>query len=299
MNQVGNGASQASDNSSEKQSSEQALGQALQDARKKAGFTQQELCQRSGLSYSTLAKIERGAIKAPSIFTIQAIAAALGTDLNGLMGFAPAPMAGKKTSRSGVKFVYFDINGCLVQFFHGAFTKLAQDTSATPDVVETTFWHYNDAVCRGEMTIEEFNSILSKQLKSANIDWKKYYMDAVEPISVMQELVTWAADNYHVGLLSNIMPGFIDTMMENGMLPNIKYSAIIDSSVVGAIKPEITIYEKAMEKAGVEPGEILFVDDSRTNLMAAERMGWRVLWFDDFRPEESARRVRDSLEPGE
>ena len=65
---------------------EVGLGKLLQGARKKAGLTQQELCQKAGLSYSTLAKIERGAIKAPSIFTIQSIAGALNTNLNDLMG---------------------------------------------------------------------------------------------------------------------------------------------------------------------------------------------------------------------
>ena len=58
---------------------EKALGRRLQEARQAAGLTQQALCQKAELSYSTLAKIERGAIKAPSIFTIQSIAAALGT----------------------------------------------------------------------------------------------------------------------------------------------------------------------------------------------------------------------------
>lgn len=278
--------------------SEKKLGKALQDARKAAGLTQQELCQRSGLSYSTLAKIERGAIKAPSIFTIQSIAAALGTDLNGLMGdFAPK-VPTKKTAKSGVKFVYFDINGCLVRFFHRAFTKLANDTGAIPDAIETTFWHYNDAVCRGEMSMDEFNTILAKQLDSI-IDWKEYYLGAVDPIPEMHELVTWASEQYHVGLLSNIMPGFIDAMIEKGLLPKANYTTIVDSSVVGAIKPESKIYEIAAEKAGVEPGEILLVDDSRTNLMAAERMGWRVLWFDDYRPDESSARVKSSLEIAE
>ena len=56
---------------------EKGLGLRLQKARKAAGLTQQELCQKSGLSYSTLAKIERGAIKSPSIFTIHQIAMVL------------------------------------------------------------------------------------------------------------------------------------------------------------------------------------------------------------------------------
>lgn len=277
---------------------EVGLGKALQNARKAAGLTQQELCQKSGLSYSTLAKIERGAIKSPSIFTIQSIAAALSTDLNTLLGdLAPRmPIITKKTSKSGIKFVYFDINGCLVRFFHRAFTELATDTGASPEVIESTFWHYNDAVCRGEMPLDDFNRVLAEQLHVENLDWTDYYMKAVDPIQEMHELVMWAAEHYEVGLLSNIMPGFVTQMLDSGLLPKAAYHNIIDSSVVGAIKPETRIYEIAQEQAGVAPNEILFVDDSRGNLMAGERMGWRVMWFDDFRPEESSARVKSALD---
>lgn len=275
---------------------EVGLGKQLQAARKKAGLTQQELCHKAGLSYSTLAKIERGAIKAPSIFTIQAIAAALGLSLSQLMGESVS-LAKKHRSKSGVRFVYFDINGCLVRFFHRAFTKLADDTGVQADIIETTFWHYNDAVCRGEMSLHDFNQTMSKQLRSAEIDWESYYMAAVDPIKEMHALAAWAGEYYEIGLLSNIMPGFIPTMIEKGLLPNIPYTSIIDSSVVKAIKPEPQIYEIATEQAGVPAEEILLIDDSRSNLMAAEKFGWRVLWFDDYRPEESAARVKKSLEP--
>ena len=143
---------------------EVGLGKTLQQARQAAGLTQQELCQRASLSYSTLAKIERGAIKAPSIFTIQSIAGVLGLTLNDLLGnVAPVtPVSTKKRSKSGVRFVYFDINGCLVRFFHRAFTALAEETGAPSDLIETTFWHYNDAVCRGDMTLESFNDAFAK-----------------------------------------------------------------------------------------------------------------------------------------
>lgn len=279
---------------------EVGLGVQLQSARKKAGLTQQDLCNKAGLSYSTLAKIERGAIKSPSIFTIQSIAAALGISLNELMGSlapTPSPSAKKYRSKSGVRFVYFDINGCLVRFFHRAFTKLAADTGASADIIETTFWHYNDAVCRGEMPLQEFNLAMAKQLRMNELSWQEYYMGAVDPIMEMHDVVRWASQYYEVGLLSNIMPGFIDAMLASGLLPTVAYAAIIDSSAVGSIKPEPKIYEAAQKSANCSPAEILLVDDSRANIMAAEKLGWHVLWFDDYRPEESAARVKNSLEP--
>jgi len=281
-------------------STEKVLGETIQQARQKAGLTQQELCQRANLSYSTLAKIERGAIKTPSVFTVHRIAQILSISMDDLLGAVvdtnAKKLARKKTSKNGISFLYLDINGCLVRFFHGAFIKLSSETGISSDSVESAFWHYNDAVCRGDMTINDFNSRLAKRLGIESLDWTKYYMDTVEPIAEMHELIKLAAREYRVGLLSNIMPGFISEMMQNGLLPKLEYDAIIDSSEVGAIKPEQAIYETAVLKAGVKPEEILFVDDSRTNLMAAERLGWKVMWFNEYSPQESADRIKSALE---
>ena len=171
------------------------------------------------------------------------------------------------------------------------------ETGAPADIVETTFWHYNDQVCRGEMDMETFNRKLTQELKADKpLNWTEYYMEAIEPIPAMHELVKWAAEHYRVGLLTNIMPGFVDIMLERGLLPNAGYEAIIDSSQVKAIKPEPEIYGAATEKAHCSPSEILLVDDSRVNLMAAEKHGWHVLWFDDYRPDESVERIKNSLQ---
>lgn len=274
---------------------EKGLGKRLQQARQAAGLTQQELCEKADLSYSTLAKIERGAIKSPSIFTIQQIAAALNTSVDTLMS-GGAVVAAKKQSKSGISFVYFDINGCLVRFFHRAFTQVATDTGASSDMVESAFWHYNDAVCRGDMSMEDFNKVLARSLEVENIDWAEYYLDAVKSIGDTAELVNWAAEHYKVGLLSNIMPGFIPEMISRGLLPDIPYDSIVDSSVVGAIKPEPKVYEIATNQANCPPSEILLIDDSRANLMAAEKAGWHVSWFDDYLPAESTRRIKETLE---
>ncbi len=278
---------------------ERSLGLRLQKARKNAGLTQQELCQKSNLSYSTLAKIERGAIKSPSIFTIQQISVALNTPIDELIGNDPSQnttVESKKRSKSGVTFVYFDINGCLVRFYHRAFAAAAKDTGVPSDIVETTFWHYNDAVCRGELSMDEFNAALARRFNVELFDWGSYYLSAVEPITESQELLKWVGQNYHFGLLSNIMPGMVDAMKEQGSIPKVDYEQIVESCHVGAIKPEPQIYEIATQKAGTDPANILLIDDSRSNLVAAERLGWHVLWFDDYRPKESVDRIRQALQ---
>ena len=81
------------------------------------------------------------------------IADVLQVSLDELMGrqVAPTlpPIKPKKVAKNGVKFVYFDVNGCLVRFFHRALTRMSHEFNAPEDTVEATFWHYNDAACRG------------------------------------------------------------------------------------------------------------------------------------------------------
>lgn len=278
---------------------EVGLGKMLSEARNQAGLTQQELCNKAGLSYSTLAKIERGAIKSPSVFTIISIAQVLGRGLDELLGFKASPTdAGKKRSKRGVRFIYFDINGCLVRFYHQAFERIAADKKVSIDEVETVFWKYNNDICRGNINLAQLNQKMSENLKVAEIDWQTYYMEAAQPIAESHQLLSWAAEHYYVGLLSNIMPGFIDDMIKRGLIPNLSYDAIIDSSVVGAIKPEPEIYQYAEEKTGLKGSEILFIDDSRSNLSAASNRGWHVLWFDTNNPADSVVNAVKALEVG-
>jgi FMN phosphatase YigB (HAD superfamily) len=277
---------------------EKSLGKLLQQARQRAGLTQQTMCHKANLSYSTLAKIERGAIKAPSIFTIKAIAEVLGVSLDELVGGSAGGRV-RKVTKSGVKFIYFDINGCLVRFFHRAFTAIAKDTDIAPDTIETAFWQYNDAICTGVMSIADFNKAFAKDLGVPSIVWQDYYLTAVEPITEMHDLVRWAAQNYGVGLLSNIGTGFVEQMKQAGLLPDVNFDAIVDSSQVGIIKPDPKIYEVAEAMAGVSAKEILLVDDTRSNLVPARKAGWHVMWFNDYDSIESTERVRTALEPAE
>jgi len=59
------------------------------------------------------------------------------------------------------------------------------------------------------------------------------------------------------------MPGLLSAMRQHGDIPNLHYDAVIDSSEIGAIKPEPHIYEAAQAQADCPPEEILLIDDSR------------------------------------
>ncbi|MBI2589025.1 HAD-IA family hydrolase [Candidatus Saccharibacteria bacterium] len=281
---------------------ETELGKKLQLARKRAGLTQQQLCQKAGLSYSTLAKIERGAIRSPSVFTVASIASATSTPLEDLLdldtqsGGSPAPPNAKKRSKTGIRFVYFDIDGVLIRFVMHAFPKIARDHGLQPDVVENAFWRHNDSVCRGDISLEEFNSVVGQELGISGFSWLKYYFESAEPTPGAIDFLKWAAQHYDVGLISNHMPGETEELFKRQIIPELDFKTVVDSCKVGAVKPEAKIYETATELAAATPPEILLIDDNRTNLTAADRAGWQISWFDQFQPAESIERAKAQLE---
>ena len=191
------------------------LGMSIQSFRRAAGLTQNQLAHQAGIADSTLAKIERGAIKNPSIQTIVCLAQELKTPIESLLGIKPVsgpivPTTVALPKKEPIKFVYSDINGVLVRFFQRAFVDLGHKAHVSPDLVESTFWHYNDAVNRGEMSAADFNKVLAERIGYKPVDWRKIYMTTVEPISAMHKCLADIAKDTKVGLLSNIFPGFID-----------------------------------------------------------------------------------------
>lgn len=64
----------------------QHIGEIIQELRKKKDMTQEELAMKSGVSYTTLIKIERGSVQNPTVKTIKKIANALEESVDVLLG---------------------------------------------------------------------------------------------------------------------------------------------------------------------------------------------------------------------
>ena len=61
------------------------LGETLREERRRAGLTQGELSERSGVGITTIVRIERGQITEPRVSTLRKLAESLGTDTRHLL----------------------------------------------------------------------------------------------------------------------------------------------------------------------------------------------------------------------
>lgn len=92
-----------------------------------------------------------------------------------------------------------------------------------------------------------------------------------ETLETMSELEKHCIKN---GILSNALPMLADTKLNN-----IKSEYVFTSYELKALKPQPDIYRKVLERLGVRPNEILFVDDKIQNVMTAKDLGSRAVLF--------------------
>lgn len=87
-------------------------------------------------------------------------------------------------------------------------------------------------------------------------------------------------ERYTVGLLSNATPIGRQVFSEEYPLID-HFDSVTISAEEGVMKPEPRIYHIALERAGVEPQQALFVDDLIQNVEGARRVGMQAIHFVD------------------
>ena len=266
------------------------LGKAIAKARRASSLTQQQLCKNTGIAYSTLTKIERGAIKKPNVFTVLQIARATGMEVEELLDFeqnrivnpytASRTAAVESVSKPNVKFVYFDLHQVLVNSLEGMLPFLAADTGQPLLKVEEIFMRFDRGLCLGEVSLEQFDQAISEELGKPGLQQEKLYVRHVEADIALVEILELVSQRVGVGLLTNAFPGNVAALTEHKIIPE-KFDVIVDSSAVGKIKPAREIYEYAQQQAGCAAEQILLIDDRLINIVGAEACGWQGFWLND------------------
>lgn len=263
------------------------LGQTIAQARQAAGLTQQQLCRRAGLSYSTLTKIERGVIQTPSVFTIARIARATGTGVEDLL--APLDQAGS-ISPTGIEMVYFGVDGVLVDGLDGLMFELAATSDQSPAQLKRRFWRHWPSVQRSRSQAAQ-NQLPAKGQAS----WIRDYSQASQPVKPLADLLVRLSQKFRVGLLTSTPRPLLKGLFAAGRLPRVDYRAILSTDQLGETSPPTAIYNHGQRLAEADPDQILLVDDSPVNLARAESLGWKAHRALPHRPVWTANRLASYL----
>lgn len=85
------------------------------------------------------------------------------------------------------------------------------------------------------------------------------------------------AQGLKVGLLSNAWAARRKDLEENGVAA--LFDAVLISGEIGAQKPDVEAFEPFCKALGVEPAELIFVDDSPFSLAKAVEIGYTPLLY--------------------
>lgn len=135
---------------------------------------------------------------------------------------------------------------------------------------------------RGDISEKEFwdNCLSLFGFSCDAITLKKIHDISVnhfQPIKENIELVKILKRNFKVGLLSNQVD-WIDELESKYYFREL-FDLVVISKEVGCIKPEKKIFEIFVNKAKVNPEEILFIDDQKNFKKAAEKFGIKSILY--------------------
>jgi putative hydrolase of the HAD superfamily len=203
---------------------------------------------------------------------------------------APAPV-----DLSSVRAAVFDYGGVLIDGGPREVVAFGDRVGLHEDVWKPLRRRFfgNDGIWadleRGEVAFSDFTAALMLAVTEAGgtitADQAASFMGSSDPMGhrarlrpAMLDAVRRLRTLIPTALLTNNVREWREGW-EAVLEPRALFDLVIDSSEVGARKPETRIYEITREKLGVAHDEIFFLDDIGQNLKAARVLGWQTVLF--------------------
>lgn len=197
-----------------------------------------------------------------------------------------------------IKFVYFDVGGVIFRW-REIFDDMAIMHNRNVNDLLSVFAKYDTDACRGLIHSNQLWKNMCRDLgikEDKNFDFFQFAMDRFIPIQETHQFIEEISKKYPVGLLTNIHPGVFDQAKKRKHIPKVDYKVIIQSCLVGMVKPEKVIFHHAKQRAKAEHEEILYIDDFEVNINSAKELGWQTVLFETNYPKRSIENIRRKLD---
>lgn len=197
-----------------------------------------------------------------------------------------------------IKFIYFDFGGVLVNY-ERALQGMCGDFNLDFEEFMKFYDQFDLDLALGRIKTDEFwkRCIEKYNLKDAeSYDLPKSWVadyDIVEPVN---KLIYSLENKIDMGIISNINSGIWEAAFRDKWVPDIGYKNILLSYKLGITKPNREVYKIAQQESGVNPEEILFIDDQVKNLVVPRENGWKTIQFDRFKAEEGTKKIIDIID---
>lgn len=189
-----------------------------------------------------------------------------------------------------IKAIVFDIGGVLIGLDLDRCIRTFKEVLGFDRITELLDPYHQKGIYgemeAGTLSADEFRAEVLKDSRPGcqpeDVDRCMYsLLTGMDPDTV--QTVKRLAGRYPLYLLSNnnpiAMSRILGMFRENGLAPETTFRDQFISSEMKLLKPSREIYEESVRRTGLPAGEVLFIDDNETNVLAAREAGMQARLF--------------------
>lgn len=183
---------------------------------------------------------------------------------------------------SNFKAVIFDWGGvCCSAGEHFSNPLMLEQVAMTSEQMSDASKSIEKEFYTGRISESEFwNQIINKyHLKGISEEQlRQSYFDSYKIYPQMIDAINETRKNHRVALLSNLASDMAGRIKKLHNVDNM-FEIKVFSYELGVMKPDSKIYLHILEKLQLKPNDCLFIDDSKANIEAAEKLGISTIYF--------------------
>lgn len=183
-----------------------------------------------------------------------------------------------------IKAVLFDMGGVVATNIEDyRYPRLEKISNLNKNDIKKRIKSVEHKFDVGKISVEDFFKSVAKVLDVKDYrKVKKIFVDTIMKKSKLNNVVIQFAkqlkeDGYKIGILSNT--NVLDSSVHKKRKDFDLFSPVILSNEVGHRKPERKIYQIALNKLRVKPEECIFIDDKKSKLISAKKLGIKTILF--------------------
>ena len=189
-----------------------------------------------------------------------------------------------------IKAIVFDIGGVLIGLDLDRCIRTFKEVLGFDRITELLDPYHQKGIYgemeAGALSADEFRAEVLKDSRPGcqpeDVDRCMFsLLTGMDPDTV--QTVKRLAGRYPLYLLSNnnpiAMSRILEMFRENGLAPETTFRDQFISSEMKLLKPSREIYEESVRRTGLPAGEVLFIDDNETNVLAAREAGMQARLF--------------------
>ncbi len=191
--------------------------------------------------------------------------------------------------RTKIKALIFDAGGVIYDNLDKFIDRsIAKELNTSCKLFAKTLENYVKPHIKGLIDEEELWLQISSQIPEANassfINKRPFLFYFKQKVKMKKNVLCFLEQakkrGYRLIVLSNSIKSLTDYSRENGFYDQFDFQII--SNEIGIMKPDSNMFKFAFSLTNLKPNEVIFIDDKKENILAAEKLGISSIHYHNY-----------------